>query len=76
MGLEPTRGCPRKILSLSTMADHLDGRILCTDTAGGFVGNTMGIYATANGMESAVFAAFDYIEYIGEDNPGSCTPNN
>ena len=49
----------------TTIAEKLDGRILCTDAAGGFVGNTIGIYATANGKESQTFAAFDYIEYTG-----------
>ncbi len=48
----------------TTAAEKLDGRILCTDAAGGFVGNTMGIYATANGSESETFAAFDYIQYV------------
>lgn len=43
---------------------HLNGQILSTDVAGGFVGNTMGIYATSNGKESDTFATFDYIEYI------------
>lgn len=50
--------------AFTTIVDKLDGRILCTDVAGGFVGNTMGIYATANGEESDTFAAFDYVEYI------------
>lgn len=49
----------------TTIVDKLDGRILCTDTAGGFVGNTIGIYATANGMDSDTYAHFDYIEYFG-----------
>lgn len=49
----------------TTIVDALDGRILCTDRAGGFVGNTIGIYATSNGNESDTFAAFDYIEYTG-----------
>lgn len=53
-------------ISYRTVADQLDGRILSTDAAGGFVGNTVGIYATANGMDSRTFAAFDYIEYIGD----------
>lgn len=48
-----------------TIADQIDGRILCTDVAGGFVGNTMGIYATSNGKESSTWAAFDYVEYTG-----------
>ena len=49
----------------TAIVEKLDGRILCTDAAGGFVGNTIGIYATANGKESQTFAAFDYIEYTG-----------
>lgn len=49
----------------TTIAEKLDGRILCTDVAGGFVGNTIGIYATANGAARDTFAAFDYVEYIG-----------
>lgn len=44
----------------------LDGRMLSTDVAGGFVGTTMGIYATANGSASETYAHFDYMEYIGE----------
>ncbi|MCI9420385.1 MAG: glycoside hydrolase family 43 protein [Eubacterium sp.] len=55
----------RKDGSFATIADKLNGRILCTDAAGGFVGNTIGIYATANGNKSDTFAAFDYIEYTG-----------
>lgn len=50
--------------NFSVIADHIDGRILCTDAAGGFVGNTIGIYATANGEDSSTTAAFDYVEYI------------
>ncbi len=46
------------------IANDLDASMLCTDVAGGFVGNTMGIYATANGSNSDTFAAFDYIEYM------------
>lgn len=51
--------------AFTAVAENLDGRILCTDAAGGFVGNTVGIYATANGTESDTFAAFDYAEYTG-----------
>ncbi len=46
-------------------AENLNGRILSTDVAGGFVGNTIGLYATADGQESSSFAAFDYMEYVG-----------
>ncbi len=50
--------------NFTTIIDHLEGRILCTDKAGGFVGNTMGVYATSNGTDSNAMAHFDYIEYF------------
>ncbi len=46
-----------------TLADHVDARILSTDVAGGFVGNTIGLYATSNGKPSTTAAAFDYFIY-------------
>ncbi len=49
----------------STIVDHIDGRILCTDATGGFVGNTLGVYATSNGENSDTLAYFDYVTYIG-----------
>ncbi len=49
----------------TTLVDNADASILSTDVAGGFVGNTMGVYATANGNESETFADFDYVEYVG-----------
>ena len=45
------------------LADKVDARILSTDVAGGFVGNTIGLYATSNGEESSTVAAFDYFLY-------------
>lgn len=47
----------------TTLARNIDARILSTDMAGGFVGNTVGIYATSNGEESENFADFDYLLY-------------
>ena len=41
----------------------VDGRILSTDVAGGFVGTTMGLYCSANGMKSTNYADFDWVEY-------------
>lgn len=64
-GQDLTFSCSTDGLTYTTVADKLDGRILCTDVAGGFVGNTIGIYATANGADSDTFAEFDYIEYTG-----------
>lgn len=46
-----------------TLADHVDARMLSTDVAGGFVGTTIGIYATANGQASNTVADFDYFMY-------------
>lgn len=46
-----------------TLADHVDARILSTDVAGGFVGNTIGMYASANGTASDAYANFDYFLY-------------
>ena len=46
-----------------TLADHVDARILSTDVAGGFVGNTIGLYATSDGVKSTTYADFDYLLY-------------
>ncbi len=46
-----------------TLADYVDARMLSTDVAGGFVGNTIGLYATSNGEKSDTFAYFDYFTY-------------
>ncbi len=46
-----------------TLSDHVDARILSTDVAGGFVGNTIGVYATSNGEPSDTVACFDYFTY-------------
>lgn len=41
----------------------VDARILSTDVAGGFVGNTLGIYASSNGSPSSNHADYDWITY-------------
>ncbi len=38
----------------------VDARFLSTEAAGGFVGNTIGMYASANHAESENYALFDY----------------
>ena len=46
---------------VQTVAENVDMRFLSTETAGGFTGCTMGMYASSNGAEStntAVFAEF------------------
>lgn len=49
--------------TFETLADHVDARMLSTDVAGGFVGNTIGMYATSNGKPSETCAYFDYFTY-------------
>ena len=47
------------------LAGHVDGRILSTDVAGGFVGAYIGMYASSNGQPSTNVADFDWFEYVG-----------
>ena len=49
---------------LKILVNNVDGRILSTDVAGGFVGNTIGMYCSSNGVESNRWAEFDWFEYI------------
>jgi xylan 1,4-beta-xylosidase len=46
-----------------TLAENVDGRILSTPIAGGFVGVFIGLYASSNGQPSANHADFDWFEY-------------
>lgn len=48
------------------LAENVDGRILSTDMAGGFVGTVIGMFASSNGRPSQNQADFDWFEYIGE----------
>ncbi|GAE92171.1 beta-xylosidase [Gracilibacillus boraciitolerans JCM 21714] len=47
------------------LALNVDGRILSTDLAGGFVGTYIGMYCSGNGKESDNYADFDWFEYYG-----------
>ena len=47
------------------LAQNVDGRILSTPVAGGFVGAFIGMYASSNGQSSVNHADFDWFEYIG-----------
>ncbi|WP_139902715.1 glycoside hydrolase family 43 protein [Clostridium thermarum] len=47
----------------TVLADSVDGRILSTDVAGGFVGAYIGLYACSNGKDSENYACFDWFEY-------------
>jgi xylan 1,4-beta-xylosidase len=48
-----------------TLAENVDGRILSTPVAGGFVGAYIGMYASSNGRSSTNNADFDWFEYVG-----------
>ena len=49
------------------IAENLDGRILSTPVAGGFVGACIAMYASSNGRPSTNNADFDWFEYVGLD---------
>ena len=49
--------------SFELLANDIDARMLSTDVAGGFVGTTLGLYATSNGIASNNVAYFDWIRY-------------
>jgi xylan 1,4-beta-xylosidase len=47
------------------IAEDVDGRILSTPVAGGFVGAVIAMYASSNGQTCATYADFDWFEYVG-----------
>lgn len=49
------------------LAENVDGRILSTPVAGGFVGALIAIYASSNGQPGTNNADFDWFEYLGLD---------
>jgi alpha-N-arabinofuranosidase len=49
------------------IAEAVDGRILSTPVAGGFVGAYIGLYASSDGQPGAQNADFDWFEYVGFD---------
>jgi alpha-N-arabinofuranosidase len=51
----------------TTLAENVDGRILSTPVAGGFLGAFIGLYASSNGRRSASCADFDWFEYASLD---------
>ncbi len=46
-----------------TLVENIDGKILSTEIAGGFVGTYIGMYASSNGKISETYAHFDWFEY-------------
>jgi alpha-N-arabinofuranosidase len=53
--------------SLSLIAGDIDGSILSTERAGGFVGTVVGVFASGNGTDSDDFADVDWFEYQGRE---------
>lgn len=49
------------------IAERVDGRILSTPVAGGFVGAYIGMYASSNGQPSTNRAYFHWFDYLGQD---------
>jgi alpha-N-arabinofuranosidase len=49
------------------IAENVDGRILSTQVAGGFVGAYIGMYASSNGHLSENVVDWDWFEYSGSD---------
>ncbi|MGC1375278.1 MAG: glycoside hydrolase family 43 protein [Anaerolineales bacterium] len=49
------------------LAENVDGRILSTPVAGGFVGAWIAMYASSNRQLSTNHADFDWFEYVGLD---------
>jgi xylan 1,4-beta-xylosidase len=49
------------------LIENIDGRILSTPVAGGFVGTYIAMYASSNGQVSNNHADFDWFEYVGLD---------
>jgi alpha-N-arabinofuranosidase len=48
---------------MQMLAENIDGRILSTPVAGGFVGAYIAMYASSNGQPSTNHADFDWFEY-------------
>lgn len=53
--------------NFETIASDVDGKFLSTETAGGFVGSMLGLYATSNGVASDNKATFYYLNRKIED---------
>ncbi|MBE1443083.1 glycoside hydrolase family 43 protein [Paenibacillus sp. OAS669] len=46
------------------LAEDVDGTLLSSDVAGGFIGAYMGLYASSEGEASTNYADFDWFEYL------------
>lgn len=47
------------------LAEHADGSFLGSETAGGFVGAYIGMFASGNGTDYEEYASFDWFSYRG-----------
>ncbi|MGB7539645.1 MAG: glycoside hydrolase family 43 protein [Anaerolineales bacterium] len=47
------------------IAENVDGRILSTPVAGGFIGAYIGMYASSSGTPGENFSDWDWFEYLG-----------
>ncbi|GAB3653802.1 glycoside hydrolase family 43 protein [Hymenobacter agri] len=53
--------------SWTTLKDKVDAHFLSTQTAGGFVGCLVAMYATSSGQPTTNSAAFKWLKYAGND---------
>lgn len=51
----------------SVLVEKVDGGFLGSETAGGFVGAYIGMFASGNGTDYEEYASFDWFVYRGED---------
>jgi xylan 1,4-beta-xylosidase len=52
--------------NMKVLMENVDGRILCSEVAGGCSGTYIGMFASSNGEISNNVADFDYFEYKGQ----------
>jgi len=53
--------------NMEVLAEKVDGRILSTDIAGGFIGTYIGLFASSNGNSSNNIVDFDWFDYKGDN---------
>ena len=46
-----------------TVAEHIYGGFMGSESAGGYLGTYIGMFASGNGTESDCEAAFDWVSY-------------
>ncbi|MBU3099489.1 MULTISPECIES: glycoside hydrolase family 43 protein [Clostridium] len=52
---------------MELLAGNIDGRILSSDVAGGFIGTYIGLFASSNGKYSNNIVDFDWFDYKSQD---------